>query len=69
MREHPLRFLVFWVFQMAWVYIVSLPVTVLNATSQSCREKPGGQDVAGFLMAIAGLIIEVWADYDKLQFK
>ena len=30
MRENCLKFLGFWVFQMMWVWIVSLPVTFVN---------------------------------------
>lgn len=68
-RENPWRFLVFWILQMTWVFIVSLPYLVLNITSRHCHQDVGYIDYIGFLMAGMGLLLEVWADHTKLRFK
>lgn len=68
-RENPCRFLGFWIVQMAWVFIVSLPVLVLNAISNTCHVDVGYIEAIGVTAAGLGLILETWADHTKLIFK
>ena len=61
MREDPVKFLFFWIFQMAWVWIVSLTLTFVNSnvtlttvTSQDINNNGGivslvGADIAGIV--------------------
>uniref|UniRef100_A0A7S2V608 Steroid 5-alpha reductase C-terminal domain-containing protein n=1 Tax=Fibrocapsa japonica TaxID=94617 RepID=A0A7S2V608_9STRA len=66
-RENFCRFLAFWIFQMIWVWTVSLPVTFLN--SESNNPNLNARDIAGFAMFAVGLIIETIADQQKFNFK
>jgi steroid 5-alpha reductase family enzyme len=68
-REDPCKFLIFWVMQMSWVFIVSLPLTMLNGISNHCREDLIYSDYIGFVVACIGLIIETVADQTKLDHK
>lgn len=90
----PCQFLGFWIFQMVWVWVVSLPVTFVNSDESSAIPHVvtgqfafaavdvlvtfisgiiffvvAGADVIGTLMAIAGLLIEAFADQQKFSFK
>lgn len=66
MRSKFLDFLGFWVFQMLWVWIVSLPLTFLNAAH---KDVPiGSLDVIGWIFWSSGFILQVTADYSKDKF-
>lgn len=69
-RDNPCKFLVFWVIQMLWVWVVSLPLTFINST-QSNREDGAlvASDIAGIVLAIGGFVIEAIADQTKFSFK
>lgn len=67
MRENPLRFLMFWIMQMIWVWLVSLPVTFVN--SSDAEHNINSADFAGYALAVVGLVAEAWADQSKLSFK
>lgn len=55
----------FW--QALWVWTVSLPVTIVNASS---RDPPlQARDIIGWIMWSLGLLIEAAADQQKLSFK
>jgi steroid 5-alpha reductase family enzyme len=74
MRDHPIQFLYFWIFQMIWVWIVSLPIVYLNSKSYYYLSyyylRPlGTSDLAGIILAGVGLIIESVADQTKFYFK
>ncbi|KAF2234953.1 DUF1295-domain-containing protein [Viridothelium virens] len=71
-RDKFFRFLGFWVFQMIWVWTVSLPVTVLNSpnVTQYPQHKFGtGRDIAGIILYAIGLITETVSDAQKYRFK
>ena len=68
-REDFCKFLAFWVFQMFWVWVVSLPVTYVNSTGQNVRSELNATDVAGLLIASMGLVVESLADQTKFNFK
>lgn len=68
MRGDPLKFLYFWIFQMMWVWIVSLPLTVINSLKFSA-DSVNYVDVIGIVVASVGLIIESVADRSKFNFK
>ncbi|KAJ7545995.1 hypothetical protein O6H91_08G019500 [Diphasiastrum complanatum] len=67
MRNNPLRFSVFWIFQAVWVWTVSLPVTVVNAGERNPAIE--GSDVVGWIFWGIGLATEAVADQQKLLFK
>lgn len=68
MRDDPLKFLYFWIFQMMWVWIVSLPLTVMNSFRYS-TDPMNYVDIIGIIVACVGLIIESVSDRSKFNFK
>ena len=71
-RDKFFPFLGFWVFQMLWVWIVSLPVTVLNSPNVTQYPQPAfgtGRDIAGVILYAIGLIMESVSDVQKYLFK
>jgi len=74
-RDHFFKFLGFWVFQMIWVWTVSLPVTILNSPNVSYPPNGGGSsdfkaatDVIGIIFFAVGFITEAVADLQKVTF-
>lgn len=71
-RDKFFPFLGFWVFQMMWVWTVSLPVTVLNSPNVAKFEQPAfgtGRDIAGIILWTIGFIMESVSDIQKYRFK
>ncbi|CAK9226445.1 unnamed protein product [Sphagnum jensenii] len=66
-RDNLLKFAVFWLLQAVWVWTVTLPVTIVNASSHN----PGVRavDIVGWILWLVGLVIEAIADQQKLNFK
>lgn len=67
LRENPGKFLVFWVMQMLWVWVVSLPVIYINTSNSTAAF--ASKDYAGIVIASVGLLIETSADASKLLYK
>ncbi|KAL8478656.1 hypothetical protein ACS0TY_030516 [Phlomoides rotata] len=67
MRENLGKLAVFWIFQAVWVWTVSLPVTVVNASDRKPSLK--AQDVIGWIMWSIGIFVEATSDQQKLAFK
>ncbi|XP_047339056.1 uncharacterized protein LOC124942570 isoform X2 [Impatiens glandulifera] len=67
MRANIGKLVVFWIFQAVWVWTVSLPVTIVNASNRD----PSIQavDIIGWIMWLVGIIAEATADQQKLWFK
>lgn len=67
MRGNLVKLAVFWVFQAVWVWTVSLPVMIVNASDRN----PSIQavDIIGWIMWTIGFLIEATADQEKLSFK
>lgn len=67
MRDNLGKLAFFWMFQAVWVWAVSLPVTVVNASDRD----PSLQavDIIGWVMWSVGMIVEATADQQKLKFK
>ena len=75
-RQNFFKFLGFWIFQMFWVWTVSLPVTLLNSPNVSNPSDGGAtcafgraSDIIGIIMFAIGFGIEVVADQQKYLFK
>lgn len=71
-RDKFFPFLGFWVFQMLWVWIVSLPVTVINSpnvTAYPFVPFGTGRDIAGIVLFALGFIMESVSDVDKFRFR
>ncbi|CAB1098163.1 unnamed protein product [Ectocarpus sp. CCAP 1310/34] len=66
-RENFFKFLAFWVFQMIWVWSLSLPVTLLNSTV--VNPDRSARDIAGAVMFVIGFIFELGSDVQKDIFK
>ena len=73
MRDHFFKFLGFWVLQMLWVWITSLPVTALNSPNVSYPLNSSGSsdfnaatDIVGVIFFAVGFIIEAVADVQKV---
>jgi len=67
MRDNLGKLAVFWIFQAVWVWTVSLPVTLVNATDTNPFLQ--SVDLIGWLMWAVGFMIEGTADQQKLNFK
>ncbi|XP_065047810.1 uncharacterized protein LOC135678668 [Musa acuminata AAA Group] len=67
MRNNLGKLAVFWIFQAVWVWTVSLPLTIVNASDRNPSIKP--QDIIGWIMWSIGISIEATADQQKLLFK
>ena len=53
-------FLGFWVWQMAWVFVVSLTVLFINAKAHKADDVPlGGLDFAGWALFVGGFALQV----------
>lgn len=73
-RENPLKFLVFWIFQIVWVYIVSFTVIFVNSPT---APRPGYTEIEprdvtvliGALVFIFGLVLETVSDQVKFRFR
>lgn len=71
-RDKFFPFLGFWVFQMLWVWTVSLPVTILNSPNVTQYQQPAfgtGRDIAGVILFGIGFIMESVSDIQKYLFK
>jgi len=75
-RKHFFKFLAFWIAQILWVWIVSLPVVILNSPAISDVKHGGSnpafgtsRDVAGIVLWSLGLFIEATADMQKYRYK
>ncbi|KAL9008318.1 MAG: hypothetical protein Q9173_006545 [Seirophora scorigena] len=71
-RDKFWSFLGFWVFQMIWVWTVSLPVTILNSPNVTRYNQPDfgtGRDIAGVILFAIGFILESVSDIQKYQFR
>jgi protein-S-isoprenylcysteine O-methyltransferase Ste14 len=74
-RKSPAAMAAFYIFQILWVWIVSLPVTLLNSPaasdpSQGGGNPPfGGRDIAGIIMWSIGFICETIADFHKFYWR
>ena len=72
MRDKFLPFLGFWVFQMIWVWTVSLPVTILNSPNVLRYQQPEfgtGRDIAGVVLFVLGFVLESVGDVQKYRFR
>lgn len=72
MRDKFLPFLGFWIFQMIWVWTVSLPVTLLNSPNVLKYEQPEfgtGRDIAGVVLFVLGFVLESVGDVQKYRFR
>ncbi|KAJ7126622.1 hypothetical protein C8R43DRAFT_1028640 [Mycena crocata] len=75
-RKHFFKFLAFWVAQILWVWIVSLPLIILNSPAISDVEHGGSnpgfgtsRDIAGIVLWALGLFVEATADMQKYWYK
>jgi len=71
-RNNFFKFLGFWVFQMFWVWTVSMPLTILNSPKIMSTGSTGfgtGRDIVGIIFFAIGFLFEVLADQVKYTFK
>ncbi|KAK0632087.1 oxidoreductase-like protein [Immersiella caudata] len=73
-RDHFFRFLGFWVFQMIWVWVCSMPVTVLNSPAVQERFAQqgafgSGLDIAGCVLFGVGFVMESVSDVQRYLFR
>ncbi|KAG2504203.1 hypothetical protein JM16_009359, partial [Phytophthora kernoviae] len=69
MRANCMAFFVFWVFQILWVFIVSLPVVLVNSCGKQVDDSFGeARDVVGIVLWGLGMALEYAADASKSAF-
>ena len=66
-RESFVPFLVFWVFQILWVWVVCLPVVFVN--TDGAGPAWGASDSAGVALFALGFLLQVVADAQKDAFR
>ena len=72
MRDKFFSFLGFWVFQMIWVWSVSLPITIINSPNILAFSQPAfgtGRDIAGVILWVVGFFMESVSDVQKYKFR
>lgn len=72
MRGKFFSFLGFWVFQMLWVWTVSLPVTILNSPNVLRVQQPSfgkATDIIGVIIWALAFGLETISDAQKYRFK
>ncbi|GLD94693.1 hypothetical protein PINS_up003317 [Pythium insidiosum] len=69
MRADCLKFFGFWVFQILWVFVVSLPVMLVNSVDASASPAFGeARDIVGIVVWAVGFGVEWLADASKEAF-
>ncbi|KZT27797.1 DUF1295-domain-containing protein [Neolentinus lepideus HHB14362 ss-1] len=72
-RSHFFKYLGFWIGQILWVWVVSLPITIINspAVVGVNHSAPFGtsRDIAGIVLWGVGWAVESLSDIQKYQFK
>ncbi|KAF2723287.1 DUF1295-domain-containing protein [Polychaeton citri CBS 116435] len=71
-RDKFFPFLGFWVFQMLWVWTVSLPVTILNSPNVLQYHQPSfgkATDIITCIFWPIAFFMEAWSDIQKYRFK
>ncbi|CAF0739858.1 unnamed protein product [Adineta ricciae] len=74
-RKQPIKMAGFFIFQILWVWAVSLPVTLLNSPAASVPEQGGGnpplgtRDIIGIIMWSIGFLCETIADFHKFAWR
>ncbi|KAG7673380.1 hypothetical protein KSW81_006594 [Nannochloris sp. 'desiccata'] len=68
LKHQPLNFLVAWLLQGVWVWIVSLPLLLLNSASSN-PALGAWTDILGQILWAIGFLVETTADFQKLAFK
>jgi steroid 5-alpha reductase family enzyme len=71
-RDKFFPFLGFWIFQMIWVWTVSLPVTIINSPAVTSFPQPAfgtGRDIAGTILFGIGFLLESVSDVQKYNFR
>ena len=71
-RDKFFPFLGFFVFQMVWAWVVSMPVTLLNSPNITQYSSPSfgtGCDIAGVILWVIGFFMEAIADVQKYIFR
>jgi len=72
MRDKFFKFLGFWVFQMVWVWTVSLPVTIVNSPALTQNGVPDfgtKSDIIGVIFFAVGFFFEAVSDVQKYRFR
>ncbi|KAA8499150.1 hypothetical protein FVE85_6735 [Porphyridium purpureum] len=66
-RQNIAKLSVFWIGQLFWVWLVSLPVTLLNSTDRNFALNAA--DYVSWTLWAIGFVFEAWADVSKSVFK
>ena len=62
-------FLGFWIYQILWVFILSLPITYFNSLENEFKLEDNYLSYVGLVLFFIGFEIEIWADAAKFKHK
>jgi steroid 5-alpha reductase family enzyme len=67
MRSQFIPFLIFWIFQIIWVWLVSLPVIFVNSEISLAPLAlfSDGRDIFGLVLFLVGFLTQVVSDFQK----
>lgn len=68
-RENFVAFLIFWIYQAFWVFVVSLPALFIAGSDDSGLDRYTWVDVLAWILFLIGLIIEAVSDQQKFNFR
>lgn len=66
-RDHPLKFLLYWTIQGVWVFVTLLPTLILNFKKED--QPLSVTDYFGWTLWTVGFLLETVADWQKFRFR
>ncbi|KAJ3136174.1 hypothetical protein HK100_001991, partial [Physocladia obscura] len=69
LKKKPLSFAVTWILQVIWIFLTAFPAYIVLANDASSQPAFGWSDYIGIIIWIFGILVEGFADSQKMAFK